>query len=191
MRCFPTPLLIVLFAAVALVGCDTDDLDDRGFDDNGVRSVTFTLNDSDFDFDFDLRTDGLEAQYESRRFPELSPNVVDEGVVLLYAADVVDQDGLRRRGWTALPLTLGFDDDNDFFVDYTIATTYTFDIDRLYVNLVASNDFGEDQFALTDAVLDNVERVDFRLVTIPGGGFARGIDYSDYEAVKQAYNLPD
>lgn len=188
---FRTPLLLALFSAAVLVGCDNDDLDDRDFNDNGVRVVNFTLLDSAFDFDFDLSTDGLEAQYESRDFPELSSAAVEEGVVLLYASDVVDANGLRRSGWTALPLTLGYDDDNDFFVDYTLTTTYTYDVGELYVNIVASNDFDQDQFAITDGVLDNIERIAFKLVTIPGGGFARGIDYSDYEAVKQAYNLAD
>ncbi len=191
-------LLALLFV---LAGCDhyyDDDRDPRGPDvivENDVRVYTFTLDDRDnrdeFLFSRTLSDSGLEVQYEGR--PSiLSSAAVDEGVVLLYASDQTGSggiDGLIRNGWTALPITLGVDADSDFFVDYTLATTYTYDVNRLYVNLIASNDFSEEEFAITDAILDNIETIAFRLVTIPG--FARGVDYSDYEAVKQAYNLPD
>lgn len=191
--------LVFIFA-----GCDTDSLDDRhdgGFDDdppivnNDVRVINFSLNDmddrDDFIFDRELSDSGLEVQYDGR-FSALTVDAVDEGIVLLYASDVIDEDGLERSGWTALPLTQGVDLDNDFFVDYTLTTTYTYDIGRLYVNLVASNDFSEEEFAITDALLQNIEGILFKLVILPGSGFTRSsIDYSDYGAVRQAYNLPD
>jgi hypothetical protein len=185
--------LVFIFA-----GCDSDGLDDRYHDDpdviNDVRVINFSLNDrdnrDDFIFDRQFSDSGLEVQYEGA-FSALTERAVDDGIVLLYASDVVDADGLERQGWTALPLTQGVDLDGDFFVDFTLATTYTYDIGRLYVNLVASNDFSEEDFAITDVELQNIEGVLFKLVVLPGGGLARGIDYSDYEAVKQAYNLPD
>lgn len=194
--------LLFLFA-----GCDSDSLDDRDPDviyENDVRVFTFTLNDEDrgaFRFDRTFSADSSEVQYETDEefYPQLAAlltqRTVNEGVVLLYVSDVLNENGLRRDGWTALPLALGFDIDSptgnepDGFVDYVLTTTYTFGVNRLYVNLVAS-DTRTIPF-LEDALLTNLEGIDFRLVAIPGGGFNRGIDYSDYEAVKQAYNLPD
>jgi hypothetical protein len=203
--------LVLIFA-----GCDTDSLDDRhhdgGFDDdppivnNDVRVTTFTLNDEDdlgFIFTRELSNSGNEVQYEADddAFPELrtilTRRTVDEGIVLLYASDVLNEDGLRREGWTALPFTIGRDiptedfPNGDGLVDYTLLTTYTFDIGRLYVNFQASDviTIGELE---ESGDLGRRENVLFRLVAIPGGGFTRSsIDYSDYEAVKQAYNLPD
>ncbi|MDX1531565.1 MAG: hypothetical protein R3362_08570 [Rhodothermales bacterium] len=178
--------LLLGLLVLSAVGCDSDDLDDRDLDVR-VRVANFTLDDRDFDFDFDASTSGREVQYESRAFPELTQSAVDDGVVLLYVSDVVDADGLRREGWTALPLTLGFDIDDDFFVDYTTTLTYTYDVNTLYVNLIGSDDFTIEDFV----DLGEFEDVLFKLVAIPGGSFARGIDYADYEAVKRAYGLPD
>lgn len=185
------PLLLALLLTVGLVaGCDSDDLDDR--ENNSVRSETFTLR----NFDIDFSNSGNEVQYEDA-FSQLTQRVVDEGVVLLYVSDVVDADGLRRDGWTALPLALGFDEateeapDGDGFVDYVLTTTYTFDIGRLYVNLVASDVYTIDFLDETAGLLDDFEDIRFRLVTIPGTTFNRGLDYTDYEAVRRAYDLPE
>lgn len=193
------PLLFaLLLAAGALVGCDSDDLDDR--DDLGARSFTFTLDDrdngGDFIFDRTFSTSGNEVQYEGA-FGDLTSRVVDDGVVLLYASDVVNEDGLRRDGWTALPLTLGFDEptddapNGDGFVDYTLTTTYTFDVGRLFVNLVASDVYTIDFLDEQQGLLADLEDIRFRLVTIPGTSFNRGLDYTDYEAVRRAYDLPE
>jgi hypothetical protein len=207
---FALGLLALVFI---FVGCDTDGLDDDRHDrgdviyENDVRVATFTLNDRDNRGEFRfLRTfseSGGEVQYETDRefYPGLADllteRTVNEGLVMLYVSDVIDEDGLRRSGWTALPLALGFDEatedapNGDGFVDYVLTTTYTFDVGELYVNLVASDDFTIDFLQENQGLLDDLEDIRFRLVAIPGGGFARGIDYSDYEAVKQAFNLPD
>ena len=217
--------LAALALVFVLAGCDSDGVSDRGPagppgpvgppGEDGraeVRVATFTLNDTfddrdgreQFVFTKRLSDSEDEVQYEADDddFPELrsilTERTVDGGIVLLYASDVLNEDGLVRRGWTALPLTIGVDiptdefPDGDFQVDYTLLTTYTFDIGRLFVNFQASD-------VITIAELENDgdiasrENVLFRLVAIPGdGGFSRrAIDYSDYEAVKQAYNLPD
>jgi len=200
--------LVLIFA-----GCDSDSLDrDRDDPDviyeNDVRVVTFTLNDTDNRGDFRfLRTfsdSGDEVQYETddEFYPQLASlltdRTVNEGLVLLYVSDVLNEDGLRRDGWTALPLALGFDEatenapDGDGFVDYILTTTYTFDIGTLYVNLVASDVFTIEFLEQEQELLSNLEDIRFRLVAIPGGGFARSsIDFSDYKAVQQAFNLPD
>lgn len=200
--------LVLIFA-----GCDTDGLDrDRNDPDvvyeNDVRVITFTLNDTDnrgdFRFARTFSDSGDEVQYETDRdfYPQLTDlltdRTVNEGLVLLYVSDVLNEDGLRRDGWTALPLALGFDEatenapDGDGFVDYVLTTTYTFDIGRLYVNLVASDVFTIEFLEQEQELLGNLEDIRFRLVAIPGGGFTRSsIDYSDYKAVQRAYNLPD
>ena len=205
---FALGLLALLFI---FVGCDSDSLDDRGGGDiiveNDVRVATFTLNDRDNRGEFRfLRTfsdSGNEVQYETddEFYPELAAlltdRTVNDGVVLLYVSDVLDENGLRRSGWTALPLALGFDEatddapSGDGFVDYVLTTTYTFNVGSLFVNLVASDNLTIDFLEETQGLLSDLEDIRFRLVAIPGGGFARGIDYSDYEAVKRAYNLPD
>ncbi len=202
-------LLAVLFV---LAGCDFND-DDRPIRDpdvvvdNGVRVAEFTLGDrdarDDFRFDLTFSTDSTEVQYDTDDvfYPQLAslltPSAVNDGVVLLYVSDVVDENGLRRDGWTALPLTLGFDEatpnapEGDGFVDYTLTTTYTYDVRRLYVNLVASDVFTIGFLDRERGLLANLERLTFRLVTIPGGGFNRSINYSDYKALQRAYGLPD
>ncbi len=216
---FALGLLGLLFV---VAGCDSDSLGQGpvgppgppGQDgDADVRVITFTLNDEDdrgdFRFDRTFSTDSSEVQYETDNefYPQLAAllteRTVNDGVVLLYVSDVLNENGLRRNGWTALPLALGFDidsptgNDPDGFVDYVLTTTYTFDVNHLFVNLVSSDTgtigFLED----TQGLLANLEGIRFRLVAIPGNGVAggtgaaRGIDYTDYEAVKQVYNLPD
>lgn len=192
MPLFRTPLLLALLLATAFVaGCDSDDLDDHA-GGTDVRVTTFDLR----NFDRDFSTSGNEVQYEES-FSHLTERAVDDGIVLLYASDVINENGLRRDGWSPLPLTIGVDEptqdnpDGDGFVDYTLTTTYTYDIGRLYVNLVASDNFTIDFLDETQGLLADFEALTFRLVTIPGGGFNRGLDYSDYEAVQRAYNLPD
>ncbi len=193
-------LLGLLFV---FAGCDSDSLDGRNNDvivENDVRVFDFTLNDQDrgdFRFGRTFSTDSSEVQYDTDEefYPQLASlltqRTVNEGVVLLYVSDVLNENGLRRSGWTALPLTLGFDDDNDLFVDYVLTTTYTFDVNRLFINLVASDTATIAFLQNTREYLANLESIRFRLVALPGGGFNRGIDYSDYEAVQRAYNLPD
>ncbi len=202
----------VLALLFLLAGCDyhDDDRDPRypvGNPDNGVRSFTFSLCDTDnrgdCRFGLTFSADSVEVQYDTddEFYPQLAslltPNAVDEGVVLLYVSDVVDANGLRRNGWTALPLTLGYDLEGnadgspDGFIDYTLTTTYTYDVRRLWVNLVASDVFTLGFLDRTEGLLAKLDRLDFRLVTIPGGNFNKGLDYSNYEAVKQAYGLPD
>ena len=197
-------LLGLLFV---FAGCDSDDLDDRdpGINTgNTVRSIDFTLNDQDrgeFRFGRTFSTDSSEVQYDTDEdfYPQLTAlltdRTVNEGVVLLYVSDVLNENGLRRSGWTALPLTIGVDirstanPQGDGFIDYTLTTTYTYDVRRLYINLVASDVITIGELD-ADGRLSSLEGIAFRLVTIPGGGLNRGIDYSDYEAVARAYNLP-
>lgn len=202
---------LLVGASAILAGCDSDGRDDRNVRSN-VTVRTFTLGDTDSrgDFRFSLDVNGdfeqgiySEVQYETddRAYPDvagpLTEAAVDGGIVLLYASDVVDAGGLQRSGWTALPLTLGYDEptdsapNGDGFIDYTLTTTYTYDIGRLFVNLVASDVVTIDFLDREEGLLANLEDIRFRLVVLPGGSFARGIDYSDYAAVQRAYGLPD
>ena len=218
-----TLLALALVAAVlVLAGCDSHDDDRRnpgdgpggdpgGVPDAGVRVATFTLGDIDGRterFGLTYSADSSEVQYDTDDtfYPAvaglLTPSVFNNGFVLLYVSDVLDENGLRRDGWTALPLTLGFDIEGaadgspDGFIDYTLTTTYTYNVNRLWVNLAASDAFtipflNREELDPEDRLLTNLERLRFRLVTVPGGGFARGLDYTDYQAVRQAYGLPE
>lgn len=177
------PLFLALFASATLfAGCDSDDLDNR---DNGVRVATFTIDENEF-----VLNDAEEladiASYE-RRFDILTPAAVDGGVVLLYAeGDLVFGRDTGAGTWVALPYAEGVEGVQDGvpFVDFTITYTYSFEPDFLYFDVISSA-----QGLVSDYIPDNQL---MRLVTIPGTGFAaRGIDYSDYNAVKEAYNLPD
>lgn len=138
----------------------------------------------------------MEVQYQDA-FSALTEDVVDYGMVLVYAFDAWDEDGLVREGWTPLPQTFGVDIPDstgvgDGFVDYTLTTTFTADIGRLYVNLLASDIYTLGELRDSGYIAD-LERVTFRLVGIPGDRTARraGVDWSDYEAVRKAYNLPE
>src|SRR5690606_22116586 len=100
---FRLPLLLALFLAVGLVaGCDSDDLDDR--DTAAARSLTFTLDDrdnrGDFLFDRTFSTSGNEVQYEGA-FSDLTPRVVNDGIVLLYVRSEERRVGKEWRSWSS------------------------------------------------------------------------------------------
>ena len=114
--------------------------------------------------------------------------VVVAGGVLRYAAGelIVGCDaGDCAPTWTPLPVTVGVDEDGDEYIDYSITYSYAYNIQDLYIDLLGSSplDFG------------SLARTDFHLLLIPGnlyvGNARAGIDYTDYEAVQRAYDLPE
>ena len=189
--------LLLLASALAFSACDAY-VDDGppGPPGRDASTQVFVRTFELRDFARDFATSGAEVQYE-KTFSALTEAVVDYGMVMVYAFDAWDEDGLVREGWTPLPQTFGVDlptDDapqGDGFVDYTLTTTFTADYGRLYVNLVASDVYTVDELRAS-GYLDDLERVTFRLVGIPGEGAARraDLDWSDYEAVRKAYHLP-
>jgi hypothetical protein len=165
-------------------GCDTGS-PGPVFADNGVRSTTFTPRANQFS----INTDGDIATYV-RQTTQLNEEIVDHGVVLLYArCDLIVAGG--QGTWAALPYTQGIEVEGDEFpyVDFTITYSYSFEPGNLYLDVISSayqlffSDFYADAY-----IPDNIP---FRLVTIPPGAQIEGVDYSRYEAVRHAYGLSD
>lgn len=159
-------------------GCDT-------YQDVVVIGNDIIVRNFSFDGgDLDVSDDGTIGSYH-REVSELNSDIADDGAVLLYA----DGELLFGTGgsgtWTALPVTVGVDEDGDEYIDYSLTYSFSYDIQDLYVDLIGSSplDFG------------GLPRTDFRLVMIPGnlyvGNAKTGIDYTNYEAVQEAFGLSD
>ncbi len=160
------------------VGCDNyrDDVVVIG---NDIIVRNFSIDGGDLV----QSSDGTIGSY-NREVPELNSDVADAGAVLLYG----DGELLVVGGggtWTALPVTVGVDEDGDEFIDYSLTYSFSYDIQDLYIDLIASSPLD----------FSTHERTDFRLVMIPGnlfvGNARAALDYTDYEAVQQAYDLPE
>ena len=163
-----------LALVVSLAACDTVYEDDG----NDIRVRTFSFSGSDLEI-----TDGGRVASYQRELAELTREVVDDGAVLVYA----DGELLLENGagtWTPLPVTVGVDANDDLVVDYTIAYTYSFDLNDLYIDLIGSP---------TDIAWDALPRTDVRVVMLPGyataRAAARGVDLRSYEAVAEAFDL--
>jgi len=132
-----------------------------------------------FSLEFDFRmSDAVpnqtvaSVQYE---VPDLTSRVVDEGAVLLFFREY--------DTWTAMPYTFGVERGDMPAVDYTISMGFGFDIGFLevfYESSAAAFDFS----TLPDRRM--------KLVVIDGFGAAKqGIDLSDWQEVKAAFDLED
>ncbi|MDX1419404.1 MAG: hypothetical protein R3181_05505 [Rubricoccaceae bacterium] len=173
------PFSVLLLAVIALGGCDFSDNDDVVVIGNDIIVRTFTVDGDEFD----VSSDGILGSYQ-REVDALTEEVADDGAVLLYAGDEI-LFGSPQGTWTALPTTIGYDEDGDGFVDITLAFTFSYDLQDLYIDVVASSPI---DFEAT------LPETDFRLVLIPGDlfvGNARTVDYSSYEAVRRAFALPE
>ncbi|HLT48505.1 MAG TPA: hypothetical protein VK002_14820 [Rubricoccaceae bacterium] len=173
----PASLLLLLPLLLPVVsGCDQHE--DIVVIGNDIIVRTFSVSGDDLT----ISNDNLVGSYH-REVPEMTADVVDDGAVLLYA----DGSLLLSGGggtWTALPFSIGVDEDGDLFVDYTVSFTYSYDLQDLYIDVVASD---------TIYPFEDLPRTEYKLVLIPGDLFVSsaksGLDYSDYEAVRQAYGL--
>lgn len=180
---------------------DADDYGDPLADD---KTVTFNASD---------------AQVTSGDLDDALETVGDGDMVMLYIDTelVSPVEGADNGTWSALPLVRGFEDivfgdtDGDGVSDGDIAVTglvvsyeYSFDNDDLYFDVVSSlpyTDFTSAPEDFFDSILparfgQAPDEIRLRLVVIPDELFfsdsaAARIDLRDYEAVKQAYNLPD
>ncbi|MEL6771323.1 MAG: hypothetical protein AAFP18_09695 [Bacteroidota bacterium] len=161
-------LLLLPLLALALVGCDysvnsdvgppgppgRDGFDGRDGQDAEVLVFTFTFDGGDLAISEDGRSAFAQVEVD-----DLTLDIVDYGVVLAYA-----DGGLLRAEdagitWTALPLTLGEQADDDIDVDYTLTYSFSYEVGNFYIDLFASEALTwEDQPALT-----------VRVVLIPGG----------------------
>lgn len=175
-------LLAALLVALPFVsGCDTT-TPSPVFADGGVRSETFSPRFGQFT----VNQPGDVASYD-RSSNLLTAAVVDDGAVLLYArGDLIFVGGGAEGTWTALPYTQGIEAEGpDFpFVDFTVTYTYSFDVNRIYIDVISSA-IG----LVEDYIPDNVP---FRLVTIaPGTPRVDGVDYANFAEVAAAYGLAE
>jgi len=181
----PTRTLRSVFAATALTGilffsAGCDNYQDIIVVGNDIIVRNFSIDGGDLD----VSDDGTIGSYH-REVSELNSDVVDAGAVLLYADGELLFGSGGSGTWTALPVTVGVDEDGDEFIDYSITYSFSYDIQDLYIDLIGSSplDFG------------SLARTDFHLLLIPGnlyvGNARAGIDYTDYEAVRRAYDLPE
>jgi hypothetical protein len=179
-RLLPLRAAALGLAAFAIAGCDFSEDDDPIFTGNDVIVETFSVDGDEFD----VSADDIVGSYQ-RNVDDLTEDVADGGAVLLYAGDEI-LFGEPQGTWTALPTTIGYDEDSDGLVDITLAFTFSYDIQDLYIDVIASSPI---DFEAT------LPETDFRLVLIPGEFFAGNaqarVDFSDYEAVRQAFALPE
>lgn len=107
--------------------------------------------------------------------PDLNANVVDEGAVLMFFRD--------QRTWTAMPYTFGVESLDLPAVDYTISFGFGYEVGFLEVFYEAS----------TDAVdLSQLPDREMKLVVIDGFYYGKNaVDLTDWETVKELYNLDD
>lgn len=180
----PTSLRSVFAATVFAVilvfsaGCDS-------YQDVIVIGNDIIVRNFSFDGgDLDVSDDGTIGSYH-REVLELNSDVADDGAVLLYADGELLFGSGASGTWTALPVTIGVDEDGDEFIDYSLTYSFSYDIQDLYIDLIGSSPL----------IFEDLPRTDFRLVLIPGnlfvGNARAGIDYTDYEAVQRAYDLSE
>jgi hypothetical protein len=110
--------------------------------------------------------------------PEVTPAVVQTGVVLAY---------VREAGtWTALPFTYGVESPDLPAVDYTVSLGYAFETGFVEVFYDVS----------TPAALDFVTDRTVKVVVIQGNALTYsathgGLDWRDYEAVRDHFGLDE
>lgn len=172
-------LLATIFSFLAVsTGCDT--YQDVIVEGNDIIVRNFSFSGSDLF----VSEDGTIGTYQ-REIPELTSDIVEDGAVLLYASGELLFGSGAAGSWAALPVTVSVDEDGDEYVDYALTYSYSYDIQDLYVDLIASSPLDYTHLAGTD----------MKLVLIPGnlfvGNARAGIDYSDYESVRQAYGIAE
>lgn len=171
---------LTLAGLIITAGCDYSDNDDIVVVGNDIIVRTFDVRAGELD----LNSDASIASYQ-RDVPELTPDVVDDGAVLLYVDNSLFLGSGASGTWALMPFTEGVDFDDDLIVDYTLTYQYSFDLGDLYIDIIASaTEFDFSSFF-----------GEFRLVMIPGdlfvGNARAGVDFSDYEAVREAFALPE
>ena len=201
-------LALVATLGLSLTACDTyEDDDDDGGRAYGVTVVDFTINGDDFT----LSEDGQVASYETGDISseeardDVRRALAEAGngaLVMLYADNSLileNTDG----SYTPLPVTVGqeilvtggADGQSDDVTTLAITYTYAFDNQDLYLDVLSTTPLEAtgDGFLAFEDFLPSV--IDLRLVTVPAdlyyGKAGARIDLRDYEAVKQAFNLPD
>lgn len=194
-------LLAALGLVVFLGACDTYYEDERG----DVVVVDFTIDGDRYTASDDglvasFSTDDVESA-EDRDGLRIALREAGDGALVAAYIDTELVLAVEGTGQTfsALPLTRGYegnvlvdlDDDGTlddlFYTDFTVTWEYSFDNEDFYFDVSSSAPLEWGEFL--------PRAIDLRVVSVPADVYyARAgarIDLRDYEAVKQAFNLPD
>ena len=212
--------LVAAGAVLSLGACDFSDTNDDTALDVSVVDLSFDPDDYTAGGDLKTATfDAVDASVSRGDLDFALEQAGDGALVMLYidvelVSPVEGAEG--NTTWSALPLSRSFEEivlaegeDGSTVtlpvVGYTASYEYSFDNDDLYFDVVSSapyTDFGDRPEPLFDFILPQRELggpddIDLRLVVIPdelffvNGTAGARIDLRDYQAVKDAYNLPD
>jgi len=162
----PSFLAIVALLLFVLPGCDTYDEIDSGARITSIRFV------------FSAQNAILNGTVASRQYdvPELTRRIAEGGAVLAF---------FREQGtWTAMPYTFADPTADGTAVARTISLGYAFEERLLEVFYEASH---------SSVNLRTQPDREIKLVMIDAAVLAgkTDVDFSDYEAVKQAFGLED
>lgn len=159
-------LLLAIVGMTAFQSCNSDDTADQK--DTDTIAEVFEINQSTT----------FNAGNNYRINYTLNPQIFSSDMILVYRLDGVDG---QEDVWVPLPKTYyvngGIDE-----VDYS----YDFSVSKIYIYLGFTNS----AFLTPDLTNNQV----FRVVIIPGFLSNKGtstVDFSDYNAVIQAYGLND
>lgn len=220
MRSLLSLLLLAAALPLTLVACDTYDggYDDGFYDGQQdrprVRVVDFTLDGDRYDISdsttvASFQDDDVRDSDDRSRLRTALRTAGDGALVVAYidTRTVIDtQTG--GQTFSALPLTrsqeafVSLDVNGDStispgegvpYVDYSLSYEYSFDNDNFYFDVVSSargDGFPGGARAFFDAVIPI--DVNLRVVTVPADIINKTtVDWTDYAAVKAAFNLPD
>lgn len=132
----------------------------------------FSLN-----FEFNMADADINGTVASVQYnvPDINSLVVDEGAVLLFFRD--------QGTWTAMPYTFGVESPDLPAVDYTVSFGYGYDDQFLEIFYETSTD-AVDFSSLPDRTI--------KAVVIDGFSYGKkGIDFANWNAVKEFYQLKD
>ena len=210
---------LVAVSGLALGACDTTYGDEDT--SLRVLVSDFSFDPDDYAVGGDLKTATFDARDATVRRGDLDEalRTVGDGALVMVYIDVelvTPVEGAEgNTTWSALPITRAFEeivlaDDGSGgtttvpVVGYTASYEYSFDNEDLYFDVVSSAEytsFSDNPRDLFDFIAPQRleaagDDIDLRVVVIPDelyytNGAAARVDLRDYEAVKQAYNLPD
>ncbi len=158
---------IILSSCIATIGPEGPRGRDGSDGEVEIYNGTFVI-DSDNDF-------GVEDEFisvASYSWGILDESTVDEGLVLAY----IQFDG--STAWQSLPLSTPFEND-------VVVLRYGFDIDNFDLILEGES---PNNNQINEGIFDGDI---IRVIAIPPGHLFKGknVDYSNFEQVKQIYNL--
>ncbi len=127
-----------------------------------------------FVVDFDVSEAPVNGLFVSASYdaPEISPSVVESGMVTAY---------VREQGtWTALPYTYGVESPDLPAVDYTVTLGYAYEVDFVEVFYEVS----------TPAAIDALSDQTIKVVVLDGRASSHAnVNWSDYAAVAKRFGL--